>query len=298
MGGGSYSSVSRSVRSNERGFATNTVQQNFKSREIQRSMDPINLGIRESRDSEEHPASLAIILALDVTGSMLDVPQKMVRDGLPHIMTNIMQAGIPDPQVLFLGIGDHECDTSPIQVSQFESSDELLDKWLTDLWMERGGGGNDGESYMLAHYIAANHTQIDCWEKRKQKGFLFTIGDEKCLPSISHFSIEKNMGKGQYSDFSTEELIAQAQERYHVYHIHTMETGAGKRRGVIEHWKDLLGQNVLVVESHTEIPQLIAEIVAKNTDAIVASGTGVVEAIPVPKDSGSTEGVDDNVTML
>lgn len=38
--------------------------------------------IRECRDSEEHPESLPIIIALDVTGSMGMVPHSLITGGL------------------------------------------------------------------------------------------------------------------------------------------------------------------------------------------------------------------------
>lgn len=290
MGYSSYSSVDREVRADSLGYTTNSLQDNFKSKSIQRAMDPKDLTVRESRDSEAHPNSVAIIIALDVTGSMMSVPQKIVADGLPHIMTDIIQGGTPDPQVLFLGVGDHECDSAPIQVSQFESGDEELDKWLTSIYMERGGGSNDGESYMLAYYTAAMHTSIDCFEKRGEKGLLFTIGDEKVLPHIPKESLQRHFGMGQYQDYTTKELITLAQEKYEIYHIHTMETGAGRRHGVVPAWKELLGQNVLVVQSHTEIPALISEIVSKRDVKPVGEESkdnntmGVVTVIPKPED--------------
>jgi hypothetical protein len=70
----------------------------------------MDVAIRESRDSTDHPNALPIILALDVTGSMGSIPHYLVKEGLPHLMDGIIQKGFPDPQVLFLGIGDHECD--------------------------------------------------------------------------------------------------------------------------------------------------------------------------------------------
>ena len=87
------------------------------------------------------------------------VPHALVQDGLPHIMETILKKGVEDPQVLFLAIGDHTCDEAPLQVGQFESSDELLDRWLTDVYLEGHGGGNDGESYMLAWYFARDLEQ-------------------------------------------------------------------------------------------------------------------------------------------
>jgi hypothetical protein len=212
---------------------------------------------------------------LDVTGSMGAVPEHLVKHGLPHMMDEIIKAGVPDPQVLFMGIGDHEFDRSPLQAGQFESSDELLDKWLMDTYLEGGGGGNDGESYMLAWYFAARHTKIDCHEKRKEKGFLFTIGDEHNLPSVPGPVLEKLMGKGgQYGTLlNSSDLLEEARELYHVYHIHTAETYSGKREVVPQRWKQLMGDNLIVVQSSDHISGIIADIVSKSgsTEGVEAS---------------------------
>lgn len=265
MGGGSYSATNRSTRAFKSGYYTNSAQEIFKERSINDAMSPYGLTVRESRDSAEHPNSLAIILALDVTGSMGSIPHHLVKDGLPHIMDQIIKKGIADPQLLFLGIGDHECDRSPLQVGQFESSDELLDKWLTTVYLEGGGGGNAGESYLLAWYFAAHHTSIDCFEKRKHKGYLFTIGDEPTLPEISSHTLKNLMGSGQYENFTAAKLIEKAREMYHVYHIHVKETNSGRRQFVMDGWKQLMQESLLIVERHAEIPGLIAEIVNPTT---------------------------------
>ena len=143
MGGGSYSYSSRSIRSESLGYKTKSVNDIFeqnKKRQIHEQMDPKGVSIRESRDSDEHPNSIPIIIALDLTGSMGHIPHELVKDGLPKIMSGIIQHGIADPQVLFLGVGDHECDNAPLQVSQFESGDAELDMWLTRTYIEGGGG--------------------------------------------------------------------------------------------------------------------------------------------------------------
>ena len=251
MGGGSYSSMDRGVRHTVAGTYMKSNAENFKSKTVTREMTTVGLDFRESRDSDEHPESVAIIIGLDVTGSMGSVDE-------------IIKAGVPDPQVLFMGIGDHECDRSPLQAGQFESSDELLDKWLMDTYLEGGGGGNDGESYMLAWYFAARHTKIDCHEKRKEKGFLFTIGDEHNLPSVPGPVLEKLMGKGgQYGTLlNSSDLLEEARKLYHVYHIHTTETYSGKREVVPQRWKQLMGDNCIVVQSSDHISGIIAEIVS------------------------------------
>lgn len=263
MGSGLYSASAAVMRHTDLGYDTKSAQEIFTQKDINSSMNPRGVKIRESRDSKEHPNSLAILLALDVTGSMGSVPHNLVKNGLPDIMESIIKAGINDPQVLFLGIGDHECDRSPLQVGQFESSDELLDKWLTDLWLEGGGGGNAGESYLLAWYFASTHTSLDCWEKRKQKGFLFTIGDEPPLRSIPKAEIKKIMGEGQFDNFDAKVLLDAARKTYDVYHIHIHETGAGSIQSVIDGWKQLMGDHLIVAERHSDVPKIIADIVSR-----------------------------------
>jgi len=267
MGGGSYSTTTRALRSTSMGYDTKSVKEIFKAKAINNAMNPYGVRIREARDSSEHPNSLAIVLALDLTGSMGSVPHFLVREGLPSIVDRIIKSGIPDPQILFLGVGDHECDQAPLQVGQFESSDLMLDHWLTDVFLEGGGGGNYGESYSLAWYFAGYHTDIDCFEKRKQKGFLFTIGDEPVLQEIPAKAVKKLMGDGQYEDYTAHKLLEKASEKYHVFHIHVKETGAGSRKETIDGWKQLMRDNLIIAERHQDIAQLIADTVIKNIPA-------------------------------
>jgi len=258
MGGGSFSSTSYVTRNVKSGTYSKSVDEIFDSREINNAMHPRGIQVRESRDSAEHPESLAIIVALDVTGSMGSIPHYLVKDGLVRMMEKIIGKGIQHPQVLFLGIGDHECDRSPLQVGQFESSDELLEKWLKTVYLEGGGGSNGGESYHLAWYFAAYHTAIDCWEKRNRKGYLFTIGDEPVLPMLPKRTLMSLMGDGQYEDFTATRLYEEACKKYHTYHVHVKETRSGSRIAVLNGWKQLLWDNFLTVERHEEIADLIA----------------------------------------
>jgi len=259
MGHGGYSSHDHTLRATAAGYFDKSAAEVFVKRALANAMSPKGLKIRESRDGADHPESIAIIIGLDVTGSMHQVPHELVKNGLPNIMDRIFKEGVKDPQILFLGIGDHKCDDSPLQVSQFESSDELLDKWLTSVYLEGGGGGNGGESYMLAWYLAANHTAIDCQEKRGRKGLLFTIGDEPIHTGISKESLDAILGPGEHKNYTSAELLKEAQEKYHVYHIHIKETMTGSLRSTVDGWKDLLGENVIAVDSHRDVPKVIAE---------------------------------------
>lgn len=263
MGGGFYCSTSRAARSEDLGYTTKSASEIF-SKSVNNAMSPYGLDIRESRDSKDHPESLAIILALDITGSMMTVPHYLLKEGFLKIMDRIIKGGIKDPQILFLGIGDHVYDKAPLQVGQFESSDELLDKWLTTLWLEGGGGGNEGESYLLSWYLAGHKTSIDCFEKRKQKGILITIGDEPCLPSIYGRTLKEIFGNGQYpEEYNKAELLEKAKEKYEIYHIHVLETGAGRRSEFRDSWEQFLGDNCAIAADKNSIPEIIGNIIFK-----------------------------------
>jgi hypothetical protein len=272
MGGGRYSYSDRMTRSSLLGYDTKSTQEIFKERNINNAMDPNGVTLRESRDSEEHPNSIPVILALDVTGSMGSIPHFLVKEGLPDMMDKIIKDGVPDPQVLFLGIGDHECDSAPLQVGQFESSDELLDHWLTTLYLEGGGGGNNGESYHLAWMFAARYTSTDHFEKRGKKGILFTVGDEPVLRDIPARVQKHIMGDGQYENTTSAELLDKVREKYEVFHLHLMQGSNGTRRDVQDGWKQLLGDNVIFVERKEDVAQIIAD---KVLEVISAQGSSI-----------------------
>lgn len=250
-----------------------TADSMFKEREIHESMNPKNAKMREARDSATHPKTVPIILGLDETGSMLNIPIFLVKEGLPNIMGKIMELGTPDPALLFLGIGDHESDRAPLQVGQFESGDAELDNWLTHVWLEGNGGGNRGESYLLAWYFAAFHTVTDAWEKRKEKGFLFTIGDEPCLPRLPRKAlVDKIMGDATIAteDYTDASLLQAAQEKWNVYHLHVVQGSHGIEP--LAGWKARLGQNAIQVDNYQDIAKIISNIVIGEVKQSPVSG--------------------------
>ncbi len=280
MGGGSYCYSSREVRSRSLGYDTKSEREIFTERSMNNAMDPVGVTMRESRDSGEHPNSVPIMLGLDVTGSMGSTPTFLVKQGLPDMMDKIIKNGIPDPQVLFLGIGDHECDRAPLQVGQFESSDELLDHWLTKLWIEGCGGGNDGESYHLAWMFAGRYTSTDRFEKRGKKGILFTVGDEPVLRDLPARAQKDIMGDGQYSEMTSAELLDKAREKYEVFHLHLLEGSHGNRQDVQDGWRQLLGDNVIFVQHKEDVARIIADKVLE----VISAQDGTTTTAPKTED--------------
>ncbi|QNK78507.1 hypothetical protein H7F37_05375 [Winogradskyella sp. PAMC22761] len=264
MGGGRFSNDAYKRLRKMKDYGNKSREEIFTSRHIDPEMDPTKAVVRESRDSEEHPETVSIIVALDVTGSMGFVPEHIVKEALPDLIGSLMEAGIEDPQVLFLGIGDFIYDSAPLQVGQFESSAELLDRWLTRVYLEGGGGGNNQEGYNLAHLFAARHTAIDCWEKRQQKGFLFTIGDEPVFPTIPAEIIKRYTCTNEAETITTEAIITEAQEKYNVFHMHLEHNEWSKQDSRKGNWKALLGENFIEVPDFKTVAKRIAEVVIQN----------------------------------
>jgi hypothetical protein len=267
MGGDKYSFSSRLMKSESLNYASAPVSKLFSQTEekkIHQSMDPKRITIREARDSEINPNSFPIILALDVTGSMSQIPIWLVREGLPKVMDRIIQKGVPDPALLFIAIGDAEKDKAPLQVGQFESGDDKLDHWLQSVWLEGGGGGNDGESYSLAWYFAGYHTVTDSFEKRRTKGILFTTGDEPCLDTLTKHHLHGLMenASSQHETFDAKTLLAKAQEQWEVYHLHVMQGSAGRRS--LAYWQQLLGDHCIQVDEYKNLPEIMSQIIFDN----------------------------------
>lgn len=263
MGGGCYSYM-RDIKT-KLSNSSQSREQVFSQRSMNPDMD-IRNKVRECRDSEEHPETLPIIIALDVTGSMGMIPHKLITSDFPEIMKKIMDEGIAHPQVCFLGIGDQYSDSAPIQVGQFEASDELLDKWLKTIWLESGGGGNGGESYQLAWWFAASHTSVDHHEKRGRKGILITIGDEPVHKILTEEEIRNFFGTiEETGPVTTSQILDRVRKSWDVYHINLMDY-SGKLSRTQECWKNLLGDHAINTENGAgdDIASIISGIILRS----------------------------------
>jgi hypothetical protein len=243
-------------------YSTKSTAQIFTSQVLDKDMSPKDVKFRESRDSDVHPNSLAIGVFLDETGSMGQIPEILIREKLGALMTTLIAHGVPDAHVLFGGIGDHYSDNSPLQVGQFEAGTDELNKWLTKIYLEGGGGGQNKESYSLAWLFAGRHTSIDCFEKRGEKGFLFTIGDEGVHEKLESATLKEILGYEFTEDVSAEQLLSEAQRMYNVFHLQIVQTSTGRSPAIIESWKRFLGERVIIVDDYNNIAEIIASTVA------------------------------------
>lgn len=249
MGYGSYQSKDWDrLRSSRNINSHSTVQELYRSRAMKEHLNPYGVKYRESCDSLDNPASTAIIFGLDVTGSMGYLSEEIAKGALNRTMLEIYDKNpVSNPHIMFQAIGDSRTDEAPLQTTQFEADIRIAEQ-LLDVYFEGRGGGNGGESYHLSWYFASRHTKIDCYEKRHEKGFLFTIGDECCHENLTQKEIRRVFGDAApEGEFTAEALFKEASEKYEIFHI-VMKAGAYQYQKSGESWRRLIGSRAVELD--------------------------------------------------
>jgi hypothetical protein len=246
------------------------------------SLDPHGLTVRESRDSDEHPTSLAISVLFDVTGSMGGVP-RVLQTKLPDLFGLLLRKGYTEhPQILFGAVGDATCDRVPLQLGQFES-DNRMDEHLGNILLEGGGGGQMTESYELALYAMARHTALDCYEKRGRRGYLFLIGDEMPYGKVKAREVREVLGETISHDIPVQQILAELQRAFHVFYILPAGASYVGNSEVLGLWRRLLGQNVIELDDLGAVCETIALTVGLGEEAI-----DLAQGLADLRDIGST----------
>lgn len=274
-----------------RSFAGKTRDQVLNTSGMVAANDPARFknGVRESRDSAVNPRSTPIVIAGDVTGSMDELAYLLLKESLPAIALEIYERQpVTDPHILVAAVGDVECgDRAPFQATQFEAGATELGTQTQALYVERGGGGNTSESYHLPWYFAAMHTSTDAFEKRGDRGILFTYGDEGVPPALTRAQIQRVFGTDAERDYTTAELLAMARRGWDVYHLVILQGSYARRRPeVMDDWRGLLGQHAIPVDDYRKLGEIIVSIlqVRQGVDAgAVAASWGGDTSLVVRK---------------
>ena len=249
----------------------------YKSRKLADVLNPYKV-MRECCDSEEHPNTTPIILALDVTGSMGGSSVKVAQQ-LNTIMTDIYASGaVPDVEFCIMAIGDLAYDGAPIQMGQFESDIRIAEQ-LDQVYFEGGGGGNSYESYTAAWYMGLNHCKLDCWNRGK-KGIIITLGDELPNPYLPAMGIKTTVGDNVQADIETKSLLPQVLEKFDVYHISVDDKESSyqwnnERRDLDGKWTELLGAEHYKVCNLNNLGKTITEIITFVPSAVATTGEGI-----------------------
>lgn len=242
------------------------VEQIFKSSSMLDDFNPAIMKLpREACDSIYSPRSRGYIFGNDFSGSMGRYSADLVKDVFPELIRRLYKTTSCNPHIMFMGICDAEVgDAAPLQVTQFETDLRMLEQ-LKQLWIPRNAGGNNEyESYILAWYFAAKHIEMDCFNKRGEKGFLFTFGDEEPTPKLYKRDINTVFGGRDTIErpfLTATDCLDMASEKFHCYHIILHGNYYDHYpSSVISGWRNLMEGHVCDLSDYTCLPHLVATI--------------------------------------
>lgn len=250
-----------------------SVQEAYKQTRLHPSLNPRGV-VRECVNNEEHPNTIPVILALDVTGSMGNAC-KEVAEALGVIMVDLYKK-FKDIEICIMGIGDLAYDDAPIQISQFESDIRIAEA-LDKVWMEHGGGGNTYESYTAAWYMALRHTKLDC-HKQGRKGIIITMGDEALNPYLPQKELEAVTGDHLQDDVETPDLYEEASKKFDIFHIAVDDKSSSYKYhadSINFTFGDLL-KDRLKISSINNLSQTICDCVSESIQGTPVSGETTV----------------------
>ena len=219
--------------------------------------------IRESFDSGDHPNSVPIAIFLDTTGSMSRIPSEIVLK-LPDLMDLIItRKYLQDPQVLFGAVNDATTNCiAALEAGQFESNQEMSKNLSNILVTQGGGGGTSHESYEMAMYFMAYHTDLDCVKKRNRKGYFFIVGDEMPYDFVSKHEVKKYIGVDIQADIPLDQVLTALRAKFNVFWLFPAAGAAHSNdQVVIGRLKDLFGEGFVLLPDSSKICPAIAAII-------------------------------------
>jgi hypothetical protein len=196
-------------------------------------------------------------------------------------MSIILDEGaVKYPQIAFGAIGDANGDRYPVQLSEFEADDELVEQHLGNLILEGGGEGTMQESYELLVYFFANAVETDAWEKRGQKSFLFIVGDEQFYTTVRADQAKRYLGLDLREDVDAASAFRGLQEKWEVFLLRPEEGSYSEepyKSQVESQWKAVLPEErVIAAESYTDIVPKIAATISLMAGLDLATVVGAV----------------------
>jgi hypothetical protein len=245
-------------------------------------LDPRNITLRESRDSDINPVTRPVVWVLDVTGSMGPLAEQLAKKGIGQLFEELISRQVViGPQVAVGGFGDVAAgDRAPLQLTQFESDTASLVPQVEKLWLEGGGGGNSSESTNLAWYATLTRVSHDAFERRGEKGYLITVGDEECPPDLTPDQITRVFGSAPQSAPTNAQMLDALSTQWHVIHL-MVEEGQHMRLhtdAVKRSWQQVLGQMAVPLSDISKMSEVIVSLIevieGRDADVVATSWSG------------------------
>jgi hypothetical protein len=217
---------------------------------------------------------LAVVLAVDVTGSMKEWPglifQKIptlyseANVALQGIKLGELEKGKKVDGVLemaVIAIGDAPAgDRVPLQVGDFAKGSDLVNI-VNRIYPEGGGRGNAKESYDLALYYVDRHCKTPNVPK-SAKPILIIAGDEGFYEEVDPGCVNALIGDDIKQPRKTEDVIERIKKKFDTYMLRP-EPSNYNYAPIHKQWQDALGsQRVLRMDDPARLVDCIIQICA------------------------------------
>lgn len=264
-----------------------SVQDVYQVEDLHKDLNIYNK-VRECRNTDEHPETKPVILAIDVTGSMGPAAIEVART-LNPLMIELYKE-IRDVEFCVMGIGDLAYDRHPIQMSQFES-DIRIAEHLDKIHFEGGGGGNSYESYTAAWYAGLYRTQLDA-EHQGRKGVIITLGDEQINPYLPESELRQTVGDSvngiNATVTDTKDLFKLASRKFDIYHVHVNHdrSSEGRAEDNVESFGAIIGNDHVYLSNIDSLKDTVTEIILRSFNKYAdALQEGLSYITPVDNDT-------------
>lgn len=205
-----------------------------------------------------------LVIAIDVTASMGEWPITIFSK-LPYLEHEGQEYLGDDMEISFAAIGDSQYDRYPLQVREFVKGAKLK-KELEGLVHEKGGGGNQQESYDLAALYYSRNCKTD---GAIRKPIFIFIGDEGVYdpdfsPKAEALCHTKIDGRS-----TPKSAFNALKETFNVYVIRKSYGGGDSESSIQKQWETLLGKDhVIALQAPERVVDVIFGILAKETGRI------------------------------
>lgn len=124
---------------------------------------------------------------------------------------------------------------------------------------------------------------MDCWRKRKHRGYLFMTGDELPYPSVSRHQVDSVIGDRLDEDVPVAHAVAAAGKTFRPFFL---IPDLQRRKQCESTWRDLLGDHVVCMEHPADTCYVAAGIIAltERSVADLDALAGLLEGSGAPRE--------------
>jgi hypothetical protein len=266
MGSGHYDISTAAFRAKTRDAVATTasVTTSVEAGKREALLDRFNLAkksFRECRNSKDSPNATPITIFIDGTGSMGKAAHDVMNKMHQMFENLIKEKAVAYPQLSLGVVGDATCDKVPLQVSEFEIDNNIIDDNVDELYLEGMGGGTKQESYELALYFLANMVQADCFDNGG-KGFAFIIGDEMPYETIKKDYLKRVCGVDVQEDIPLEAIMDDVNSKWDLYLLRPKINRYAEDREIISTWEKFIDpEKIILMQGLDDVVAAITNII-------------------------------------